>query len=102
MVAVPDSESGVLGVPMKKRHGRQRKRKQSARHEQRAVNATQRKGVEKTKPERVSTPWLRILPAAIEDDASKEAPRGLFSLRNGRRQPLDMDVYIPEDNPRSR
>ena len=87
---------------MKKKNGKQRKRRQSARHEVRAVQARLRKNVEKKKVECASTPWLRIVPDRIEDDAGKKAPRGLFALSNGRRQPLDTDVYIPENNLRSR
>ena len=53
------------------------------------------------KVERAPALWLRMVPTAIEDDLSSDASRGLFSLRNGRRQPRDLELYIPEDNSQS-
>ena len=51
---------------------------------------------------RGSMPWLRIVPTGIEDELSTDAGRGLSPLRSGRRQPRDLDLYIPEDNSQSR
>ncbi len=68
-------------------------------------------GSDRTKPRQirkkkknsgVSMAWLRILPIGIEDDAPAELARGMFSHRNGRRQPRDLDLYIPEENRQSR
>jgi hypothetical protein len=87
---------------MKKKKREQRKRKQFARHQLRVVHAKRRGSMPKKKVERASTPWLRIVPSAIEDDPSTDVSRGLFSLRNGRRQPRDQDLYIREDSSRSR
>jgi hypothetical protein len=81
---------------------KKRKRSQSARHEARAVTAKRRKSVKKKKVECVSTPWLRIVPNGIEGDPRTEASRGFFTQRNGRRQPQDLDLYIPENNSRNR
>jgi hypothetical protein len=66
------------------------------------VHAKRRESAHGTDVECAPTPWLRIVPTAIEDDPSMDAGRGLFSLRNGRRQPRDLDLYIPEDNSQSR
>jgi hypothetical protein len=87
---------------MKKKDRKQRKHKQFARHELQAVHAKRRGSVKKKKVKRASPPWLRILSGGIEDDPSENVSRGLFSLRNGRRQPRDQDLYIPEDSSRSR
>jgi hypothetical protein len=87
---------------MKKKNRTQRKRRQSARHEIRAVHAKRRGSAQKKKVECASPPWLRIVPSAIEDDPSTNVSRGFFSLRNGKRQTRDLDLYIPESNLRSR
>jgi hypothetical protein len=86
---------------MKKKNRKQRKRKQFARHELRAVHAKRRESTKKKIVEYASPPWLRIVPSGIEDDPSTHVPRGLASLRNGRRQPRDLDLYIPEGTLRS-
>jgi hypothetical protein len=87
---------------MKKKNRKQRKRRQAARHEVRAVQAKRRKSVQKKKVESMSTPWLRIVPSAIEDDPGTDVSSGVSSNRNGRRQPRDLDLYIPERDLRSR
>ena len=92
----------LIGARMKKKNRKQRKRRQAARREGRAVQAKRRKSVQKKKVESASTPWLRIAPTGIEDDPSSDVSRGLFSDRNGRRQPRDLDLYIPEHDLRNR
>lgn len=87
---------------MKKIVRRQRKRRRSARHEVRAVHAKRRESAPKKKIERASTPWLRIVPAGTEDDPIPNGSRGIFPLHSGRRQPHDLDLYIPEDDLRNR
>jgi hypothetical protein len=87
---------------MKKKNRKQRKRWNSARHDVRAVRAKRRKSVKKKKVESASAPWLRIVPPGIEDDPSPDFSRGPFSQRNGRRQPRDLDLYIPENEFRGR
>jgi hypothetical protein len=87
---------------VKKKNRNQRKRRRPARHEARAVQAKPRKGATKKKVELASPPWLRISPNDIEEDTRTDVSRRLLSLRNGRRQPRDLDLYIPEDNLRSR
>src|SRR4029077_5850727 len=86
---------------MKKKNRKQRKRRRSARHEVRAVQAKRRKSVQKRKVESASPPWLQIVSSGTEDDTSTNVSRELFSPRNGRRQPRDLDLYIPEDTLRS-
>jgi hypothetical protein len=87
---------------VKKKNRNQRKRRRPARHEARAAQAKPRKGATKKKVELASTPWLRISPNDIEEDTRTDVSRRLLSQRNGRRQPRDLDLYIPEDNLRSR
>lgn len=87
---------------MKKKIRRQRKRNQPARHGERAAHAKQRKKRKAEDDEPGLPPWLRILPHGSEDEPSTDVSKGSFSLRNGRRQPRDLDLYIPEDNSRSR
>ncbi|MGA7796741.1 MAG: hypothetical protein WCA19_27240 [Candidatus Acidiferrales bacterium] len=89
-------------MPVKNKNRKHRKRRQSARLEGRAVHAKRRGSVRKKKVKRASPPWLRVLSGGIEDDPSTNVSGGLFSLRNGRRQRRDLDLYIPEDNSRSR
>jgi hypothetical protein len=87
---------------MKKKNRKQRKRGQAARHKVGAVHTKRRKSVQEKKIESASPPWLRILSTIIEDDSSTEVSRGLFSHRNGRRQPRDLDLYTPEHDSRRR
>jgi len=87
---------------MKKKKRKVSKRRTHARHEARASDAKRRESVKKKKVEGVSPPWLRIVPSGIEDDPNTDVSRRLFSLRNGRRQPRDLDLYKPEDNLRRR
>jgi len=87
---------------MKKKKRKQRKHRQSARHDARAVPARRRESAKKKKVECASPPWLRIVSSGIEDDSRTDVSGGLFSLRNGGRQPRDLDLYIPEDKTRSR
>jgi hypothetical protein len=87
---------------MKKKNRSQRKGRKTARPEAKGVRAKRRERAQKQIVMRDSAPWLRIVPTGIEDELSTDAGRGLFSLRNGRRQPRDLDLYIPEDNLQSR
>jgi hypothetical protein len=87
---------------MKKKNRSQRKCRRTARPEAKGVRAKRRERAEKLIVMRGSTPWLRIVPTGIEDELSTDAGRGLFSLRNGRRQPRDLDLFIPEDNLQTR
>jgi hypothetical protein len=87
---------------MKKNNRRQRKRRRTPRQEARGARAHPRARAQKQIVMRGSTPWLRILPAGIEDELSADAGRGLLSLRNGRRQPRDLDLYVPEVDSQSR
>jgi hypothetical protein len=87
---------------MKKKKRKHRKRTPSARHEAPAVHAKRRASVQEKKAECAPPPWLRILSSGIEDDASTQVSGGLLSRRNGRHQSQDLDLYIPEDNSRSR
>jgi hypothetical protein len=87
---------------MKKKDQSQRKRRQSARRELRVVHAKRRGNARKKKVECASPPWLRIVPSAIEDDPTTNVSRELFLLRKGRRQPRDLDLFIPESKLRSR
>ncbi len=87
---------------MKKKTRNQRKLRKSARHEVPTVHAKRRGNAQKKKIKCPSTPWLRIVPSAIEDDPSTDVSRRLFSLRKGRRQPRDLDLYIPEADLQSR
>jgi len=86
---------------MKKKNRKRRKRNQFARHEVRTIHANRRESLKKKKVECASTPWLRIVAPGIEDDPSSDISRGLFSNRNGRRQPQDLDLYMPEGTSRS-
>jgi|SRR5580704_333095 hypothetical protein len=94
-----DPESD-FGVPMKRKSHKRRKRNESARHETHAVHPKRRGAVNQEKIESTSKPWLRMIPAA-EDDSITNGSRS-FPLRNGRRHPPDLDLYIPEDNSRRR
>jgi hypothetical protein len=87
---------------MKKKNSKRRMRRHSARHEVRAVHAKRRESLKQRKVEVASTPWLRIVPTAVEDDLSTEVSGGFFSHRNGRRQPRDLDLYAPEHDQRNR
>jgi hypothetical protein len=87
---------------VKKKNLKQRKRRQSAQYKARAVQAKRRESVKKKKVECVSPPWLRVLSNGIEDDPRTYVSRELFSQRNGRRRPRDLDLYRSEDKLRSR
>ena len=90
------------GVRMNQKKRKQRKRRKSIRHEVRAAHAKRRHSPKPKKIERVSPPWLRMVPTSMEDELSSTTSRGFVSNRNGRRQPRDLDLYIPENNLRSR
>jgi len=94
--------SCFVGAPMKKNNRRQRKRRRSARRDARAVISKRCKSARKNYLERAQSPWLRIVPSGVVDERSTDAGRGLFPLRNGRRQPRDLDFDIAEDNSPSR
>jgi hypothetical protein len=94
--------TSLFGELMKKKNRSQRKRRRAARPEAKGVRAKRRERAQKLIVMRGSAPWLRIMPTGIEDELSTDAGRGLFSLRNGRRQPRDLDLYIPGDDLQSR
>jgi hypothetical protein len=87
---------------MKRKKRKQGKNRGPARREVRTVRAKRRGSVEKNKGERASTPWLRIVPSGIDDEPRADDFREFSSHRNGRRQPRDLDLYVPEDNSKSR
>jgi hypothetical protein len=87
---------------MKKKSLKRQNRNHSARHEARSDHAKRQQPRKKKKDPSASTLWLRILPTGIEDDRPTDFARGLFSDRNGRRQPRDLDLYIPGSNQRIR
>lgn len=87
---------------MKKKNRTQRNRRRSGRHEVRAVHTKSCGRAPKKKIECASTPWLRIVPSGTEDDPISNASRGFFPLRSGKRQPRDLDLYMPEDDLRNR
>jgi hypothetical protein len=87
---------------MKKKSLDRCKHGNSTRREVRSAHAKPRQIRKNKKDPSESIAWLRILPLGIEDDPPTDFARGLFSLRNGRRQPRDLDLYIPEENQRSR
>jgi hypothetical protein len=87
---------------MKKKIGKQGKQRPPARHETRSVHAKQRRSVKKKKSEPAPIPWIKMVPSGVEDEPLSEDFREFFSHRNGRRQPRDLDFYIPEDKSRSR
>jgi hypothetical protein len=87
---------------MKKKIRTRRKHERPPRREAKAVHAKRRESEKKKKLASTSTPWLRVMPSAIDGDPRTDAGRGLFPLRNGRRQPRDVDLYIPEGNSPSR
>jgi hypothetical protein len=91
-----------FGVPVEKKNRKQGKHRQSARHGARTVHAKRRESVKKKKVERASPPWLQVLSTGIEDDLRTDVSRELFSRRNGGRRPRNLDLYIPEDNSKSR
>jgi hypothetical protein len=94
--------SCCVGPPMKNKNRRQRKRRRSARRDARSASSKRLKCARKNYLERAQSPWLRIVPSAVEDELSTDAGRGLFPPGNGRRQPRDLDFYIPENNSPSR
>lgn len=87
---------------MKKKTRKQGKRRHSARHEVRAVHTRRRSNSKKQIPEPASIPWLRIVPAGIEDELDAADLRESSTRRNGRRKFLDVDLYIPESKSRAR
>jgi hypothetical protein len=87
---------------MKKKNRKRHKRRQSARHVAPGVHAKRRHLIKQKKAESASVPWLRMVPAGIEDDPGTNVSRGPLSLRNGRRHSPDFDLYLPEENSRTR
>ena len=87
---------------MKKKKGKHHGHGQTGRHEERTVHAKRHASVERKDVGSASPPWLRILSTDAEDVPSSDVSRGLFSHRNSRRQPRDLDLYIPEDNSQNR
>jgi hypothetical protein len=86
---------------MKMKKSRIRKRRPSARRKVRIFLRKRRETADMDNGAPALTPWLRIVPNGIGDDPSAEVPRGLLTLRNGRRQPRDLDMYIPEGSKRN-
>jgi hypothetical protein len=87
---------------MKKKGRKQRKRRQSARHAAPGVHATRRHRIEQNKTDTASVPWLRMIPTFTEDDSPTNVSRGSLFARNGRRHFPDFDLYLPEQNSRTR
>ena len=87
---------------MKAKKRKQLKRTRSTRHELRAVHAKRRPRRKTKNSGAASSPWLRMVPTNIEDEPGADVVRGFLSNRNGRRQPRDLDLYIPEDRSRTR
>jgi hypothetical protein len=87
---------------MKKKNRKRRKRRQSARHVGAGVHAKRRDRIEQKKTDTASVPWLRIIPTGIEDDSRTNVSRGSLFFRNGRRHSPDFDLYLPEENSRTR
>jgi hypothetical protein len=87
---------------MKKKTRKQGKRRRSARHQVSAVHARRRTNSKKQSPEPTSVPWLRIVPAGIEDELDAADFRESSTRRNGRHKFLDVDLYIPESKSRTR
>ena len=88
--------------PMKRKNRKQGKHPQPAPRAVRTVRAKRRGSAKKNKGERASTAWLRLVPSGIEEEPRADDFREFSSHRNGRRQPRDLDLYIPEDHSKSR
>ena len=87
---------------MKKKGRKQRKRRQSARHAAPGVHATRRHRIIQKETDTAYVPWLRMIPTVTEDDSPTNISRGLLFVRNGRRHSPDFDLYLPEENLRTR
>jgi len=87
---------------MTKKTRKQGKRRRSARHQVSAVHTRRRNNSKKQIPEPASIPWLRIVPAGIEDELDAADFRESSTRRNGRHKFLDVDLYIPETKSRTR
>jgi hypothetical protein len=87
---------------MKKKNRKRRKRRQSARHAAPGVPAKRRYPVKRAKAGSASAPWLRMFPVGIEEDSRTKVSRGSLFVRNGRRHLPDFDLYMLEEDSRSR
>ena len=87
---------------MKKKGRKQRKRRQSARHTAPGIHAERRHRSIQKEADIASVPWLRMIPSVTEDDSPTNISRGFLFVRNGRRHSLDFDLYLPEENSRTR
>jgi hypothetical protein len=83
---------------MKKKNHKQRKQRKSERRLDRSVNTKRSKSSGNKTAESAARPWLRIVASGADEELQDNYPRGSLSHRNGRRQPRDLDLYIPEDN----
>jgi hypothetical protein len=82
---------------MKKKTRSPRKRRQTARHAVRTTSPKRRTNSKRNRSGNAPAPWLRLMSSEIDDELRAEDFRNFFSPRNGRRQPRNMDLYIPED-----
>jgi hypothetical protein len=87
---------------MKKKARKKAKHRRTTRHALRTIPAKRSLGEDHSEAKHSSTPWLRMIPYGMEDEPRTDDYREFFSQRNGRRQPRDVDVYIPEDKKRTR
>jgi hypothetical protein len=87
---------------MKQKNSKRRKPQRTARRKTRAGYGKRGESRQNARVECVATPWLRMVPAAIEDELSTDISNRFLSPRNGRRQARDLDLYVPEDNFRRR
>ena len=87
---------------MKNKNRKGGKHRRTARHGARTAHAKRRRSVKKTKGDRAPAPWLRMVSNEMDDEPRAGNVRDFLSRRNGRRQPRDLDLYIPEDKSQTR
>jgi hypothetical protein len=87
---------------MKKKTRSSRKRRQTARHVVRTSHPKRRENSKRNRNDTAPAPWLRMMPSETDDEPRAEDFRNFFLPRNGRRQPRDLDLYIPESKSRGR
>jgi hypothetical protein len=87
---------------MKKKNHKPSKRRRAARRGARDGQTRQSGRLGKNKSEAATPPWLRIVPSTSDDEPRDDDFREFASHRNGRRQPRDLDLYLPEENSRGR
>ena len=87
---------------MSKKTRKLQRHKRSARRESRSARPARRDRASRNNAASTSTAWLQIAPLVMEEDPAVNSSRGFFLHRNGRRQPADLDLYIPEHDGRIR